>query len=395
MFAAGIVLFRRVLLKVGLSVSLANTLMLLFVLIPVTPLLAAQINYDNLLIPLVAWVCLLTFDLSDQIRKKHTSTKTLISLVSVCMLTSLVQYEFMPIFLAVVIYVSYMLFRTYKRQFRKLISGLWHDWLEQSKWAKVLLVSALVISIGLFMQRDGLNLIKYHEIEPDCSSVLSVKACSAYSVWYHDYTLHEAVLAKTNKLQYNPITYTAQWVYWLWYRLFFAVNGPASSFTNYPPLPLPSAAFIIVELVGLYATIKWYKRISKKNPYMGFLALVTLIYLATLLLEGYIRYRYTNELELMNGRYLLPVTLMAAAIFASAFSFALRKKTFIKALAAVVVIVFFLQGGGFLTFISRSDSSWDFQNKAVVKANDAVRRITAPVIIDGNKTYNTSLWFYN
>lgn len=128
---------------------------------------------------------------------------------------------------------------------------------------------------------------------------------------------------------------------------------------------------------------------------MDFLALVTLIYLATLLLEGYLIYRYTNELELMNGRYLLPIVLMAAAIFASAFSFALRKKAFIKALAAVVVIALFLQGGGFLTFISRSDSSWDFQNKAVVKANNAVRKITGPVIIDGNKTYTTSMWFYN
>lgn len=264
MFATGIVLFRRVLLRVGLSVSLANTLMLLFVLIPVTPLLAAQINYDNLLIPLIAWVCLLTFDITDQIRKKNISSKTLITLASVCLLTSLVQYEFMPIFLAVVIYIAYISYRNYRGQFKKLFSGVWRDWLKQSRWSKLVLAMVLIVSLGLFVQRDGVNLIRYHQIQPNCSVVLNVQDCSAYSVWYHDYTLHEVVLAKTYKLQYNPITYTAQWVYWLWYRLFFAVNGPASSFTNYPPLPLPSAAFIIIEVAGLYATIKWYKRIFKK-----------------------------------------------------------------------------------------------------------------------------------
>lgn len=395
LFATGLVLFRRVLLKVGLSVPLANLLLLLFILVPITPLLAAQINYDNLLIPLIGWICLLTFRFTDEINKKKPTIKTLVTLVSACLLTSLVQYEFMPIFLAVVLFALFIIFRSYKGEINKLLSQLWQNWLIQRRLLKVVLLGALLISAGLFIQRDGVNIVKYHEIAPDCSSILSVKDCSAYGVWYHQYTLHQAVLAKEQKLTINPVTYTAQWIYWLWYRLFFAVNGPASDFTNYPPLPLPSAAFIVIELAGLYVTLKWCRRVFNNNPYIAFLALVTILYLATLLIEGYARYRYTGELELMNGRYLLPVLLLAAAVVASAFSIALKKKAYVKGLVAALVIVLFLQGGGFLTFIARSDSSWDFSNKTVVKVNNAARRIMSPVIVNGQKTYGTSYWFFN
>ena len=76
-FSAGTVLFRRILIKVGLSSALSNVCLLLFVLIPIVPELAGQINYDNLLIPLVAWVCLLTFKATDEIKKRSPSVKTL------------------------------------------------------------------------------------------------------------------------------------------------------------------------------------------------------------------------------------------------------------------------------------------------------------------------------
>ncbi|HEX7964013.1 MAG TPA: hypothetical protein VF466_05515, partial [Candidatus Saccharimonadales bacterium] len=91
-FSTGLLLFYRLLRRVGTSRLLANTALALFVLIPIVPLLAGQINYDNLLFPLVAWTCLLVADAYGDIRKQRLNLKTLTVLVSLLMLSSLVKY---------------------------------------------------------------------------------------------------------------------------------------------------------------------------------------------------------------------------------------------------------------------------------------------------------------
>jgi hypothetical protein len=114
-----------------------------------------------------------------------------------------------------------------------------------------------------------------------------------------------------------------------------------------------------------------------------------------LLADGYAQYRYTNELVTMNGRYLLPILLLLGAIVGYAFSLAMRKFKITKTVITIIVLLLFLQGGGFLTFISRSDSTWDWSNPIVIKVNNAARRITKPIIIKGSKTYSTKYWILN
>ncbi|HEY5442555.1 MAG TPA: hypothetical protein VIJ68_03385, partial [Candidatus Saccharimonadales bacterium] len=58
LFTSGLVLYRRLLAKTGASRAMIHTCLLIFVLIPVVPLLAAQINYDNLFLPMVAFATL-------------------------------------------------------------------------------------------------------------------------------------------------------------------------------------------------------------------------------------------------------------------------------------------------------------------------------------------------
>jgi hypothetical protein len=395
-FAGGLVLFRNLLLRAKLSRTLTNLCIMLFVLIPIVPQLAAHINYDNLLFPLIAWACLLSFNAIDEIRRRRPSVRTLIILASVCLLSSLVKYAFLPVFSAVVVFLAYTVYHTYRSQLKQFWLHLWQSWQKQSALARTILILVFVVSIGLFAQRDIINLVEYHSLNPNCSSVLSVKACSAYSPWDYAYTSHlQAASSKSTIRHFNPLFYLGVWAYWIWYRLFFAVNGPASSFTNYPPLPLPSAAAVLIALAGAVAVIKWRKRIFKGNPYMAFFFVVSFIYVLSLLLEGYSQYLYTDQLINMNGRYLLPVLLPLTAIAGQGFSVALKKSPSRKALIAVVAMFLFLEGGGVLTFISRSDPSWDWPSNAVVRVNDAARKITNPVIIRGKKTYATKVWVFN
>jgi hypothetical protein len=398
LFAAGLILFRRILFKAGTSLPLANLCLLLFVLIPIAPQLAAQINYDNLLLPLLAWAVLLSFQVIGQLKDHKPSVVTIIGLASLCLLTSLVKYAFLPIFFGGVIFLALVVIRSYKNALGTFFKNLHSSWKKQSLPMKALLVGMLLISTIMFAQRDVVNLVEYHTFLPNCVKVLNSKDCSAYSVWSSDYGRHLQVQTglKNGSFKYmNPVSYIIEWVYWMWYRLFFAVNGPISSFTNYPPLPLPAAAAILIVLGGLVCVVKWRHKIFDGNTKLMFLAAVSGIYVLALIVQGYSTYRYTGVLENMNGRYLLPVILLLAAIFGRAISLQLGKSISAKAIISLVAIVLFMQGGGFITFITRSDDTWYFQSSVVRKVNDDTRKIINPVVLNGKKQYQTSIWEFN
>lgn len=398
LFSGGLVLFRRLLLRARLSLALANTMMLLFALIPITPQLAAHINYDNLLFPLVAWVCLLAFRVIDDVNHRQLAVKNILTLLAVCCFAGIVKYAFLPIFLGVVMYLLFIVWRQYRGQLRRLGPRLWQDWRNQSLAVKVLLPAVFILGCGMLLQRDGINLVRYHDIVPDCGQVLSVQTCSSYPAWYYTYNSHQVVAAAPTPgtlEHYNPVTYFGAWLYWMWYRLFFAINGPASGFVNYPPLPLPSAAALLLGITGLVMVGIWWRRLFRDNPYLVLFLVISLTYIAALLVDGYTAYKYTNVLQTMNGRYLVPILLLLAAIMGKAFSLELRQNPRRKTILAALALFLFLQGGGFLTFITRSDASWNWPNPAVVKANNAVRTLTKPVIIKGSKSYSTSFWVFN
>jgi cation transport ATPase len=181
----------------------------------------------------------------------------------------------------------------------------------------------------------------------------------------------------------------------MWYRLFFAINGPDAQYTNYPPLPLPSAVALVIGFVGLIVVIRYRRQLFRSNPYAVLILLASALYIIALMAQGYSTYQFTAVLENMNGRYLLPVLLLLGGLIAKAFSLALKKSDHLKVILACVVVVLFLEGGGILTFIARSDSSWYWQNSKVIKANNVAQKITNKLVVKGKKTYDTSFWFFN
>jgi hypothetical protein len=396
LFAVGLVLFRKILIKVKLSDGLANLTLLLFCLIPIVPQLAGQINYDNMLFPLMAVICVLSFQLIDQIKSLKLSFKTISLLSITALLTSLVKYAFLPIFLSIMIFFIYHLIRHYKDKIPKLNRSLIKDFKRQTITLKVILITALVICLGMFIQRDVVNVVKYHSVQPNCSKVLSVAQCNYYPPWASDYSRHQQVINKqVPSASKNLIYYGSQWVYWMWYRLFFAVNGPNTSYQNWPPLPLPSAIALIIAMGGIIAIIIYRKELFRSNPYAVFLMMISIFYLIALAAQGYVTYQFTAIEENMNGRYLLPVLLLVIALMGKAISIALKNSSTVKVTLSCIAIIFFFQGGGLLTFIDRSDESWDWQNTKVIRVNNAARHVTSKVIINGRKAYNTPYWFFN
>jgi len=364
-------------------------------LIPVAPQLAGQINYDNLLIPMAAWACLLTFNVIDQLEKRRFTFQTLLALLSVCMLSSMVKYEFLPIFLGIVIFLAVFAWLRLKGHWRTAWQKAIADW-QKSKHTKWLLVLAFVLSFTLFAQRDIGNIVMYHNVVPDCSQVLNIQQCSAYSVWIHDYQSHKAVVDAQVHVDANPIKYLGEWTYWLWYRLFFAINGPSDSFRNYPPLPLPAGAFALLVIASIVAIIAQGRKTFTGKPYVKLLGVVVAIYLLTLFGAGYEKYLDTGVLELMNGRYLFPILLPGVAVAVPALIACTRGWPKTTRYVIVLAMLFcFLEGGGVFTFIARSDYRWYWKNTAVIRINDDARKILEPVLIDGPRYYSSGKWFFN
>jgi len=399
--AVGLVIFRRVLLHARVSKSFANLSIALFILIPIVPQLAGQINYDNLLFPLVAWTCLLTMEVVDEFKKHEPSIYTLLTLATLCTFATMVKYEFLPIYLSIVLFLAFTLYRNFHGDWWHIWTPLRKSWAKKSGFVQVVLVVLLLVSVGLFVRRDGVNLVKYHSFTPDCAKVMSVQACNAYGPWNYSHHQHqwvESQRAAGQKVHFEgPIVYTIWWAYWLWYRSFFAVDGPGHDYRNYPPLPLPAAAAGIIGiasvLVVLVALLR--KQLFGRNPYLSLFCMIIVIYLAALWVEGYLQYHKTDVKVLMNGRYLLPVLLPFAAIVSQATGPMLRNLSKFKISLAAIVLLCFVEGGGALTFIMRSNPNWDWPNSAAVHVNNGARDVLRPVIFEGDKTYGTHVWFFN
>jgi len=380
-FTGGLVLFRKVLLRVGLSVSLASISLLVFILIPIVPQLAAQVNYDNLIFLLTAWVCLQTFDITDQIKKNRLSAKSLLLLSVTIGFATITKYAFLPIAFSAIAFLVIYAFRHFRGHIFRQLVKLKADFFHQPLWVKTVLPIMLLIAFGLFAQRDGYNLVKYHSFVPDCSKVLSVKQCNSYSTWSTDYYRHNQLTSGQITVQDNFFLYGVKWFYWMGYRLFFAVNGPASGFYSYPPLLLPAIGAVILALACLLAVFKWRVKLFHDNPYLLFLLAVSVVYGVSLFTKGYATYKYTAYMENENGRYLLPILFPIAAISGLALSQTLRRSQTKKLVAALVIVVLLLEGGGGLTFILSSDSSWYWPNPTVVKVNTTAQKIAGHVVI--------------
>lgn len=369
LFAAGLALYRKLLLKTGASRALVHACLATFILVPIVPLLAAQINYDNLLLPLTALMLLLAVDFGQELdRHKRINAKLLLIIASLGLLTSLVKYAFLPILAVIGVYIVVKLCQT--RQASLAWMGRRTGWL---------LAVLLVISLGLFVQRYGVNVLRYHKPVPDCSKVLSVKKCSAYPPWNRDYYLsqirHDA--GGTD----SPLTFTADWFYGMWLRTFFAVDGPASNFSTRGPLILPGIGAVVFASTAALATMVCGRRLLRRydRSVLWFMAATVAVYAAILWQDEYHSFIQTGQAVAVNGRYLLPVMPLILLLLALGVNELLKARQVAKLAFASVVIICLIWGGGALTYILRSNDSWYWHNQAVYDANHAVQQTLGPV----------------
>jgi len=392
LFAGGLVLFRRLLQRAKTSDALSNTALAIFILIPIVPQLAAHINYDNILMPLVAWVLLLTMKIIDGFRDQKVDTAALLTFLCVCLFTSVIKYAALPILIAAGLFICIVAFRNFRSFDKVFLPKAKNDYVAIHQSVQIVLLTVAGIGAILFAQRYIVNIAQYHNPVPDCGQVLSVAQCKQYGPWGRDYSLAQN---KSADLGPNIPWFIDQWWKGMRHRLFFAINGSHASYTNYTELPIPVRAAMIIGVLGLLATLVWWRQVFQGNLYYVLFLLVIVVYIVVLFNDQLSSYKQTGVPVAINGRYLLPILLPFAAIAGTAIASGLRrlKMTVIKPYIAIVAIALFLQGGGLATFIVRSDASWYWPNGTVQNINRAAQRALSPIIIKGDKYADwTKLW---
>lgn len=376
LFAGALELFRRLLLKSGAHRAAVHFCLLVFVLVPIVPLLAAQINYDNLLLPLTALVLLLSVNFSAALSKRRLEAGLLAAIIILCLLTSLVKYAFLPIAMVVAAFIAVRLWGQYG-SFGALWKNFRTAWRRLSRFAQASLVLLLVVSGVMFVQRYGVNMVRYHAPVPECSQVLSVKQCSHYGPWIRDYNLKIANFGGPRSLR----TFTADWFYGMWLRSYFAVDGPATDFQTRGPLAVPAVSAAIFTVGGVIMIFLAGKRAFKKYDaaVIWLFAASVLVYTSILWLDDYQAYMRTGQPVAINGRYLLPVFLPALLIAVLASGELLKKKPALRTALAATVIICLAWGGGALTYILRSSDAWYWPSPVVRTANHAVQRGLGPI----------------
>lgn len=383
MFTTGMLLFYRLMRRVGMSAAFSNAALALFVLIPVVPLLAAQINYDNLLMIFAALACLLVVRLQSGFQKREFDARSAAWLVVVCIFGSLVKFAFMPLaaaLLAFCVVSAWLSFRGRRGFGRSLVQG----YKRLGRWFKLGLLALVVLGLGMAIQRYGVNVVRYGTPLPDCGVVLTTQQCLNFPPWQRNYLFAQDKPAADP----NPAAYTLVWLENLHKRLFFMINGPHhAEYRNYPPPPILANTATVVALGALAAVGLFGVRAVRKRPVLSALLAMAVVYSAALWATNYAEYLETGRVVAVNGRYLIPILLPLAAVAGAALHLALRRAQLAKPFLAVLAIGLFLQGGGVTSYILRSDPSWHWPHLTVRQVNSTAQKVLDPLIYQGGTEY--------
>lgn len=389
LFVAGLILFRSLLLKSRASRTKINAVLAAFVLLPVVPFLAAQINYDNLFLPLTTAALILTARIGIELRQhQRLRPRLLAALVILCLLTSLVKYAFLPIMLAIGIYLAVCLYRAYPTT-KAAYCSFKIGWSSIKTSTRLLLVAGLIISGWLFLERYGINSVRYHSLAPSCHKVLTVESCQAYGPWNRDYNLSRNKAPDTSG---NVLYFSARWFYGMWFRSFFAVAGPDNHYQTLGPLTMPGIAAIFLTVVAVIAAILAGRRVlfSHDGTAITLFLLASALYLAVLWLQQYGAFLRTGQAVAINGRYLLPVLPMLMLICVLGLNKLLSRRA--AALLMGAGFLCLLWGGGALTFILRSSDAWYWPNGTVKTANHGLKNVLGPLTPGYNRPRQFMSW---
>ncbi|MFA5004072.1 MAG: hypothetical protein WC498_02225 [Candidatus Saccharimonadales bacterium] len=380
-FAAGLLVFRKVFRLAKVSPLVSNLSLIFLTLLPVAPFMAAQINYDDLLFLLTGLTVWLAILVVDEIRDRdHMPVLNMLLLGSVAMLASLVKYVFLPILLSLLIYLIVSIVREIGMRRLDLWTSVKRGSHGLYSWRGLAIVLLFLLSFGLFLERDGLNMWRYHTPSPQCDKVLSVSACQAYDPYGRNYGYKQSNL-KSLVSRKDKGDYPLNWLQGMLRSSFFVVSNKENNYTVGLPLPLAYAAGYVVGIGGGLLLVWHARRLWRVNHAYQLFILIIVVYSVTLFAQNLRDFLKLGVSVAIQGRYMVPLLPLAFVLVAeSARGMLGRFKPRVSMIIISLLLILMLQGGGFLPFLLRTQDAWLWQNAWVLDANHAARDVFRTIV---------------
>jgi hypothetical protein len=358
---AGLLIFRRAILNAGISKPVVNVGLWLMTLIPVFVMLAAQINYDNLLFPIVAWSIYLIVDMTNTVKKSGDIPLRSAWLLVIAVLIGIsIKYAFLPIALVLFIWSIGLFIVSIRRHNNSFGSYIQN----QKKQLSKLSVRALSGLIGLtllsifFASHYVVNHTTYGHAIPTCEQVFTEDECSAYGPWNRN-----RYYAATRSSSFTPLSYPAymatEWLPGMAQRLTFSLAGKTNDFQTKLPLPAVIFSFVLLTIVGVISFA--IQAVRRNISWFGWLTvLLTGTYVGVLSLQLYDDYVDTAQPVAINGRYLILLLPLVGVVLIQAINATFKNvpaqhKTII---CLGIIAVLFFGGAGLSTYILQSEPHW-------------------------------------
>lgn len=373
-----LLLFARTLREAGMKQVVINITMALLCVIPVFVMLAAQINYDNLLLLIVGLSSLLTVRLTNGVLQNHRiRTGTLWMLMAVLLVGMSIKYAFLPIVAGMglwLIGLAVYHWRQNHRALRSQVTQLIKDSAHLSIRYKLIIIASLILGM-FFAAHYVTNTVQYGHPIPDCSAVFDEQACTAYGPWNRNRNYVNNLSDSFQPLSY-PAYMVTEWFPGMGERLTFALAGKTNGFQTKQPLPLTLIGLVVLTVIGFACLLFQIVRRPKNVSSFTWLSILLMtVYVAVLSAQLYGEYVRTGQPVAINGRYLLLLLPLFGAVLIDETVRTIRRipNTYSVMLLGLVLMLFIVGGGGVATYIIQAESHWLYeglgqQSHAVLQA---------------------------
>ena len=371
MAASALPIFYKFFRELGIKKWIINIGLFTYACIPMVTLVAATINYDNMILPLTATFFLYANRLLIS-RKIHWHDIAIILLVGVA--TSLIKFTFLPVFIVAIVVLGFLMrknftMRSFWNQFRDSFT-------KTSLWSKSLLIIVLAIFLGMAGFRYGVSMIKYHTPMPDCTAMMPKERCEKSIIFNLS---QEALKLKRYTPVNTVVPYFQHWTTVMLNGYAFSGNNTATGTRGHSSPPLYYNFLAAFTIVGILSLIYAWRTIAK-DPRWSFTIILIFGLLGSLFLFNMMTYyQYHQDLNI-QPRYALSVLPIILIFSLVAINNILGKYYYAKLGLLVISLVTTSQGGGVITHILVSDDGWYFNKPIVIKIEQKARSFIAPLV---------------
>jgi len=376
LFAGGLVVFARLFKAMKVQPVFRNVALLFFVLLPVTPFVAATVNYDNTVFLLTALLVLIGVRI---IQSPKIQWHNYILIILIGMVGSLMKSSFLPIFAAGFIFIFVRLIIAHKK---KLFQDNIQSFRASGLWLKIVILVPVVIVGFLFAERFVVNIIQYHSLDPNCTSQMSQGRCNTNPVELRNRHLEKIKSKDTIPAQVPQ--YANTWFSEMINTLLISGSNTNGKFGTEYAKPFP-----IIYMVVFWGTIvsfaTFFYSLDKLRKISGFWLTISIIilYVASLFYVNLSNYYEYYQPIAIQGRYLLPFLPVMMLFALLGLNNILHRLGFLKLLILLVVLTLYLNGAGAITHIMKSNDNWYWDNSQIIyKINNKAKNILRPFLTE-------------